>query len=208
MAAMAGALQGSPLTAAASTLHRRRKATPFPRRQATLGVLLLAWLLGACGSPRRDPSLALSLKAQRLCRERMAELPPGSSPRQARLSYARCLRSLDLEPPATAAAPSGETATSAPAAGEPGVSAEERYLHCRMHSEAIAAAAATYNRARWTLLNSTDEPGSPQRQQAQAALDRALEELGRAIPERLRAGQDLVPDALRQFQSCERSNFE
>lgn len=176
-------------------------------------MLLAALLLAACAGPQRDPSVALSLRAQRLCRERMAELPPGTNARQARLSYARCLRSLDLEAPAAQGAPAPGEAAQAPSAA-PGaaeglsVSAEERYLHCRLHSEEIAAAAAAYNQARWALLNSGGEAGSPERQQAEAELDRALQELGRAIPERLRAGRDLVPDALRQYQSCERSNFE
>lgn len=188
----------------------RLQARPSPRRQAALGALLLAILLGGCGGPRRDPSLALSLRAQRLCRERMAELPPGSSPRQAGLSFARCLRSVDQQPPTPPAtpAPSGDAVSRTPAAGEAGVSAEERYLHCRMHSEAIAAAAAAYDRARWTLLNSTADPDSPQRQQAQADVDRALEALGREIPPEMRGGQDLVPDALHQFLGCERSRFE
>ena len=172
-------------------------------------MLFVALLLGACTSPRRDVVSPTSLRAQRVCRERMVELPPGTEARQARLAYSICLRNVDREaaPAAPATPPAAET-TAPPQPAEATASAEERYLHCRLHSEAITAAAAAYNRTRWALLNSPQDPASPERQQAEADLNRALDDLGQAIPPRMRAGQDLVPDAMRQFLGCDRSRFE
>ena len=72
------------------------------------GLALLAMLLAGCHSaPESDPGVALSLKAQRICRERLAELPPASTPRQTRQAYARCLRSLGEKPAAIRPAGTG-----------------------------------------------------------------------------------------------------
>jgi len=172
------------------------------RRPARLLATLL--LLGGCTPVDQSPETALSLRAQRLCRERQAELPPQTTPREARLAYAHCLRTVDQplpQSPAPLAAPSAPSPATAPTAAE-------RYLYCRIHSEAIEAAAAAYNRADLTLLNERSDPESAAYRQAEAEHGRALAALEEAIPIPMRAGRDLVPDAMRQFQSCERSSFE
>lgn len=160
--------------------------------------------MGGCTPVGRSPETALSLRAQRLCRERQAELPPQTTPREARLAYAHCLRTVDQPVPPSRDPPAAATIPREAA----GPSGAERYLYCRLHSEDIEAAAAAYNRAYWTLLNERGNPESAAYRQAEAEHARALAALEEAIPIRMRGGRDLVPDAMRQFQSCERSSFE
>ena len=175
---------------------------PGSRRHVLLLATLL--LLGGCTPVDQSPETALSLRAQRLCRERQAELPPQTTPREARLAYAQCLRTVD-QPVLQSPDPPAERSAPSPAAGP---TAAERYLYCRLHSEEIEAAAATYNRAHWMLLNERSNPESAAYRQAEAEHARALAALEKAIPPPLRAGRNLIPDAMRQFQSCERSSFE
>jgi hypothetical protein len=87
-------------------------------------------------------------------------------------------------------------------------SAAERHLFCRLHSEDVQPAAVAYNKAPWARLNLRSDPNTDAFRSAEAELARALEGLEVAIPIRMRSGLDLVPDALRQFQSCDRSRFE
>ncbi|MFM7268435.1 MAG: hypothetical protein ACKOZT_07595 [Cyanobium sp.] len=175
-------------------------------------ILALVLPLGSCrGASERNPGEALSLRTQRICRERMAELPARSTQRQSRLAYGRCLRSPSTALPSVAGAAQGSGESAAPEASTPPpplpASAEERYLFCRLNSEAINAAITTYHQARFALLNSGAAPGSPERSQAEEALQEATEALEEAIPPRMRAGQALLPDAVQQFSSCERSRF-
>jgi hypothetical protein len=182
-------------------------------RGAMCALLLLALALSGCrGASERNRGQALSLRAQRICRERMAELPARSTERQSRLAYARCLRSPSHAVPSVADGAQGSGQSAAPEASTPPpplpASAEERYLFCRLNSEAITAAITAYDQARWALLNSVAVPGSPERSEAEAALNKATEALGEAIPVRMRAGRELLPDAVRQFSDCERSRFQ
>ena len=173
-----------------------------PSALALVGVL---WLMG-CGGPQ-TPMVSLSLKAQRICQEQQAELPPQTTPKEARLAYAACLDTVGQErasPPIEAAPSPTPDSPSDPA----GASAAERYLFCRLHSEDVQAAAVAYNKAHWALLNLRSNPNTDEFRSAEADLARALEGLEAAIPIRMRGGLDLIPDAMRQFQSCDRSSFE
>ena len=173
-----------------------------PSALALMGML---WLTG-CGGPK-SPMISLTLKAQRICQEQQAELPPRTPPKEARLAYAACLDTVGQETkaPPMEATPSP---TPVPSSDPAGASAAERYLFCRLHSEDVQAASVAYNKAHWALLNLRSDPNTDEFRSAEAKLARAVEGLEAAIPIRMRGGLDLVPDAMRQFQSCDRSSFE
>lgn len=79
-----------------SVIQEQETGWWLPRTALASAALLL--LLAACGGPQRgDPAGSLSLQAQRLCRERMAELPAGLDRRQSRQAYARCLHRFERE---------------------------------------------------------------------------------------------------------------
>lgn len=174
---------------------------------ARAGGLALAVLLGlglsAC-SPRAPQGLAaVSEQGQRLCRERLADQSPNTTAIESRQAYIACLRTIERErqalPPAAAPVP-------APA---PPASAEERYLFCRFHSEAIAAVYDAYTRAsgRWAAADSAYANDDPRYLEARQDHAEAVAAAERLIPPAMRGGLPLLPDALTQLRRCDRQSF-
>ena len=175
-------------------------------RASAVGRSLLPLLLlaGGCGTAADRAPQAVSDRGERLCRERQADLPPGTTALRARGEYAACLRTIDRE----RAGGSAATSTDAPLpAGL--ASAEQRYLHCRLRSEEIARAYDAYRRAtdEWAHADSVYPDDDPRYQAARQAHQRAVAEVERLIPPVLRGNEPLFPDALNRFRRCEREAF-
>lgn len=171
-------------------------------RRCLLAVLLL--LAGGCGPAAERAPQAVSDHGVRLCRERQADLPPGTSALQARGVYAACLHTIDRELASGSAAISADTP---PPAGL--ASAEQRYLHCRLRREEIARAYDAYTRAasEWTHADSVYPDDDPRHRAARLAHQQAVAEVERLIPPVLRGSEPLLPDALNRFRRCEREAF-
>ena len=168
---------------------------------------LLAGCVSIPSSARRG--LPASLQAERTCRRIMADLPAGITVKEARKAYGHCLRVMNEDDPlgadSSVAFPGrGPEVVTPPVAMVPPVPApvQERYVYCRTHSEAIKAAADRYNRSLMAFGSSQGEPRSEAYARAQQELAEALQALAEAIPEKFRVGRNLLPDALREFQSC------
>ena len=166
--------------------------------------LLLALLLpaGGCGSDAAKAPAVVSDRGERVCRERQADLPPGTTTMRAREIYVDCLHTIDRElaTPVTA---------SVPEAPPPLASAEQRYLHCRLYSAEIAAAYEAYTRSTslWAYADSAFPDDDPRYQAARQAHRKAVAEVERLIPPAMRGSEPLFPDALNRFRRCEREMF-
>ena len=192
-------------------MFRRSDRLRAPVLSSLMLMAAVSWLLTGCGptSEAQRRGLPASLRVERTCRRILADLPAGISVQEARKAYGRCLRVMNEEDPRSAASSlpspgSGPAAVPPPAAIVPQVAAtvQERYVYCRMHSEAIRAAADRYNRSLMGFGSTQAEPGSEASARAQQERADALQGLAEAIPERFRMGRNLVPDALKEFQHC------
>lgn len=57
------------------------------------------------------------------------------------------------------------------------------------------------------MLSGAPDPTAPEVMAARQAYEQALAELNRLIPEPMRGGLPLEPDAIRLFSRCARSDF-
>jgi hypothetical protein len=87
--------------------------------------------------------------------------------------------------------------------------AEERYAFCVLHQQEVQQAEQTRQRALapWLRLAGAPDPTAPEVVAARQAYELALAELNQLIPEPMRAGLPLEPEAIRVFSRCERSDF-
>ena len=88
-------------------------------------------------------------------------------------------------------------------------SPEERYAFCVFHQQEVQQAERNRQRALapWLRLSGAPDPTAPEVVAARQAYEQALAELNRLIPEPMRGGLTLEPDAIRVFSRCERSDF-
>lgn len=166
-------------------------------------LLVLLLLAGACGTDAPQAPPAVSDRGERICRERQADLPPGTTALRARGVYAACLRTIDRE--------LALSTTLSPDTPPPVVqaSAEQRYLHCRLHSEEIAKAYHAYTLA--TSLRAQADSAypddDPRYQAARQAHQQAVAAVERLIPPAMRGSEPLFPDALNRFRRCQLESF-
>ena len=177
-----------------------RAAAPV-RSLAALGALLL---LTGCGiSPERRFPPA-SEAGRRACVEEVH----ANYPAQGRLQAMRqCLATIDqrLQEQERLRLEALHQASAPPAGTKPGVSARERFIYCRLHQSEIQAAEQERLRAQslWAVASREKAPGSLAYDQARDAYEDALANLERLIPETMRDGQPLIPDAIRAFLTCD-----
>lgn len=187
-------------------------------------VCLGVFILPGCASrdlrnveePIDFRDLASRVRAERVCRKIVVDMPGELSPAAVRQNYGHCLRTLKDDPGTGSESSTSKATDSTPAfqppaselpdpTADPVPTAEQRYLFCRLHSDEIAAAALNYNQAVQAFGSAQALPPSSEvYQQAAARLTKALQTLEEQIPERFRNGRNLVPDVLRDFQVCQR----
>lgn len=88
-------------------------------------------------------------------------------------------------------------------------SPEARYSHCRLVQDRVIAAEAERIEALSLALlaNRKFGPESSEAATAQARLESAIATLEELIPTPMRAGKDLLPDAVATFQRCRAADF-
>ena len=188
---------------------------PEPRQhRSRLGTLLAcALLLGACGSPKRQP---LSAEGKKLCLERVAQTEPGTPLEAKRTLYRACLKTIEAERAQGAAAGTRETqraqqrqAAANRAAQAGWASDADRLVHCRLYQQPIIAAERERLRALAPVMAISRQYGvnSPQAQEANGAYQQRVAELERLIPPAMRKGQPLLPDAVQAFMRCDAADF-
>lgn len=185
-----------------------RGLLPSPQTTGAALALVLTLALGLSGCGRREPRglAAVTEQGQRLCRERLADQSPNTTAMQSHRAFIDCLRTIEQE---RRVAPPAAAPVEPPPAPVPVASGEERYLFCRLNSDAIAAVYDTYTvaSARWAAADSAYPDDDPRYQEARQAHAEAVEAVDRLIPPPMRGGLPLLPDALTQLRRCERQSF-
>lgn len=84
-------------------------------------------------------------------------------------------------------------------------SSQERILHCKMNQEEVIALNKRYTRVYAKLVNSNNKinPDASGKDDLQRELDAIEGEIRALIPDRMRAGKQLIPDALQIFRTCD-----
>jgi len=172
---------------------------------ARMGLPLVLLLASGCTDADESRPQVVSDRGERICRERQADLPPGTTAMKARKIYVACLRSIDRELATRSAASSPDTAEEP----VPLASAEQRYLHCRLRSQEIARAYEAYTRSTslWAYADSVYPDDDPRYLAAHQAHRKAVADVEQLIPPAMRGSEPLFPDALNRFLRCEREGF-
>jgi len=193
--------------------------TPRQRRPnlrdllTTAALTVLTAALAACGTRQAN---GVSQRGLEICRERQADSPPGSSSETIRQAYRSCLKTIDVE--LRQQQQNEQDARGAQAQDEQRAAEEqrantataaERYSHCQQVQGDVIEAERLRIRTLGPAMVATRRSGaeSPEARDAQAAYDDAVAALERLIPEAMRAGQALIPDAVNVFSRCEASDF-
>lgn len=180
----------------------------------TVTVTVLTVTLAACGTRQAN---GVSQRGLEICRERKADSPPGSSSEAIRQAYRSCLKTIDAE--LRQQQQNEQDARGAQAQDEQRAEEEqrantataaERYSHCQQVQGDVIEAERLRIRTLGPAMVATRRSGaeSSEARDAQAAYDDAVAELERLIPEAMRAGKMLIPDAVNVFSRCEPSDFD
>ena len=180
---------------------------------AILGCALSAALSSCAPQVSSSKDHPLDLRAERICRRIVADLPAGTL-LQLQRAYGNCMREFygkdsvtpqptSVEASANSAPAIPGSASFSPAKPAPAASAQERYWFCRVHGDVIREASDRYSRA-VNAFSSAQQTGNASwaYRQAEIELSNALEDLSRAIPFRYRQGRSLVPEAVEDFRTC------
>ena len=153
---------------------------------------------------------------KRACLRQVAMAMPLNNQQEKQVAYRDCLRSIDkkLTQAALVEKARQEKAESEKILAEQleqasWASQEERWLHCKSNQHVIIELDRRHTRAYSKLLGGSNRPNQPTTEKAD--LERELNsirvEIAMAIPERMRAGQPLIPDSLLIFKHCNSDDF-
>ena len=198
----------------------RSKPQPPPKRRSPRGLKVAIGVAVAAGArglydrsrPRSEPVSAAGRSA---CEQRQADLPLNLSSAERRQAMQRCLRSINAE--LRQQRQTAEASRSAEAAAELArqqaaeasyASPQERYRHCQLQQEQVIAAYRAYNTALSRWMAASRDGSAEQQADTRADLDARLADLDRLIPEAMRAGQPLWPNAVDQFRRCDPASFQ
>ena len=154
---------------------------------------------------------------KRTCLRQVATEMPLNSQQEKQDAYRDCLRSIDerltkaaflekeLQEKAESEALLAEQLKRATWASQ-----EERWLYCRSNQTTIADLDRRHTRAYAKFLAATNRSSQSTNEKAnlEIELNSIRAEISTAIPERMRAGQVLIPDSLRTFKHCNPDNFK
>jgi Skp family chaperone for outer membrane proteins len=184
-------------------MTRPRAGSPGLQQALLIAALSLSAAACSATNPR-----AVSAEGKTLCLERMAQAEPGTPLDAKRDQYRSCLQTVEAELASRAKAVAQETAqqqqqqAAANAADQAGwATAAERLIHCRSVQQQIIKAEKQRLQALDPVMRITRIHGveSAQAKEATAVYQRSVNELERLIPEPMRHGLPLLPDAVRLF---------
>lgn len=158
----------------------------------------------------------ISEEGRTLCRERAAELAPGTSMDERQRTYRLCLNDVDdtirknkersiLEERKRSLL----TAQAERDQRSQWASLQERFAHCKVFQQDIIQAEKARIRALGPKMMA-DKPDLLNEQQKEIAIaqyEQSLKGLSDLIPERMRAGRPLLPDSVEIFSRCSPSDF-
>lgn len=177
-------------------------------------ALLLLLVLTACVS---KPGTKVSSQGMQLCREQQADAPPGTSMEAKRGGYRACLKTIDTKLKEQAQKDKAERNAEAQQAQQQAldlkassVSANERYIHCRLMQQQVIEAERMRIRTLGPAMVAARQYGdnSPQAQSANGNYRDAVANLERLIPEPMRVGMPLIPDAVNVYRQCDPADFK
>ena len=181
----------------------------------TIGLAIaLAIGLAACQS---KPAVKVSSEGIERCRERQAEAAPDMGREEIQRAYRSCLQTIDAEIKARAHNDQQQAAQKAEQAQQQALdeqasyaSANARYSHCQLVKQQVIEAERMRIRTLGPVMVAERRYGADS-SEARDARDnyrdavRRLEEL---IPEPMRAGKPLIPDAVEIYQRCDPTAFQ
>ena len=154
---------------------------------------------------------------KRTCLRQVAAEMPLNSPQEKQDAYRECLRGIDerLTKAALLEKELQEKAQSEKLLAEQlkqatWASQEERWSFCKSNQKTIAELDRRHTRAYAKLLaaNNRSSQSITEKAGLEIELNSIKAEISTAIPERMRAGQTLIPDSLLIFKHCNPVNFK
>ncbi len=169
-------------------------------------LLLALLLLGGCATRPQNERPRVSDEGVRACQ---VEVEATAAPKGRAAALERCFLTIDQRLAQLKREQQQRLAPSAAAQGPTPPTAEERYAFCVSHQQEVQQAERARQRALapWMMLSGAPDPSSPNVVAARQAYEQALAELDRLIPEPMRGGLPLEPDAIRVFSRCDRADF-
>lgn len=163
-------------------------------------------LLSSCSS--KPPTAPVSKEGREICRERSAQEVTSQA---ARSSFSLCLRSIEAELAALRqeqqerVKQQQQSQADQPAPPTPA----ERYLHCRRVQQQVIdnERRRLVVQPRLILAASRSSPNEETYRQAQRDYDDVMATFERLIPPPMRGELPMIPDAVKQFQACDRDTF-
>lgn len=172
-------------------------------------LLFTVALLAMGGCARQSPSPPVSERGREACR---LEASQALTITEASRRFSLCLRTIDQrlateaeQERRRAAEAAAETASRTRRLPTPA----ERYQYCFFHREEIARAYSEHFALQGpaSALERDLGPDHPRTLAARQAQQAAYERLAALLPEEMRGGLPLVPDAAELFQRCDRADF-
>ena len=174
----------------------------------------LAVGLGACQS---KPGVKVSSEGIEQCRERQAEASPDTGREEIQRAYRACLQTIDAEIKDRALNDQQQASQQAQQTQQQALdeqashaSSSERYSHCQLVQQQVIEAERLRIRTLGPVMVAERRYGanSSEARDAQDNYRDAVRRLEELIPEPMRAGKPLVPDAVEIYQRCDPAAFQ
>jgi hypothetical protein len=183
-------------------------------RIVTLSLIGIGLALTGC---QGKPALKVSSEGIDVCRERQAEAAPETGREEIQRAYQTCLKTIDAELKAQAQQNQQLADRQSQSAQQQALdqqatfaSASERYSHCQLVREQVIEAERMRIRTLGPVMVAERRygAGSSEARDAQDNYRDALRRLEELIPEPMRAGKPLIPDAVEIYQRCDQAAFQ
>ena len=184
--------------------------------RAGLTIALAAGLVVGLAACQRKPGVKVSSEGIERCRERQAEASPDTGREQIQQAYRACLKTIDAEIKDRARNDQQQAAEQTQQAQQQALdeqashaSSSARYSHCQLVKQQVIEAERLRIRTLGPVMVAERRYGADSREarDAQDHYRDAVRRLEELIPEPMRAGKPLVPDAVEIYQRCDPAAF-
>lgn len=158
----------------------------------------------------------VSERGKLVCREQAAELPPGTAIQSRQEAYRLCLASIESELARTDAKESLQRQSDFKLAKEQQenqqriwVPPQQRLSYCLLNRDNVIDAEKRRIRALGPKMMADQTPtmSADEKQRRLDEYNQIIRELNQLLPESIRAGLPLIPDAVRVFSNCDSKSF-